>query len=63
VKPRADGDGFEADIEAVAGLYLGTFKRRLVGWSHMLVTIRKSLGLKPDSDDEPAIAANHGFAD
>lgn len=45
VRPRADGDGFDADVEVVAGLYLGTFKRRQVGWSHILVAIRKSLGL------------------
>jgi hypothetical protein len=51
VKPRADGDGFDADVEAVAGFYLGTYQRRLVGWSQHLVKIRKSLGLNVDGDD------------
>jgi hypothetical protein len=34
-----------------------------VGWSQNLVEIRKSLGLTPDGDDEPAIVPSHGFAD
>jgi len=61
-EPRADGDGFDADPEVAAQLYLST-RRRLVGWSQSLVEIRSSLGLAPDGDEEPAVVPNHGFAD
>jgi plasmid rolling circle replication initiator protein Rep len=63
VKARADGDGFEADAEVAAQLYLSTYRRRLVGWSQNLVAVRRTLGLTADGDDEPAIVPNQGFAD
>jgi hypothetical protein len=60
VKPRADADGFDADPEIAAWLYLGTFKRRMVAKN--LVEIRNSLGLAPEGDEQPPIVPNHGFA-
>ena len=61
MKSRADADGFDADPEIAAWLYLGTFKRRMVAKN--LVEIRKSLGLAPEGDEQPPIVPNHGFAD
>ena len=61
VKPREDGDGFDADAEIAAGLLVGMFKRRLVGWSAKCTEARKALGVMPEGDEEPAIVPNDGF--